>query len=375
MKTPSKLRSVAMTLILPVFVLVVAPIGHAGPPSFLKLFGKRTVASDPQGDYRLTEIEGPWLILAATFTGEMGRTHAQELVLEFRSQYNLPAFVYEETFDFTGPLEQPTTTGRQLRYANATRYAAFAVLVGEFDSYNHPDIEKTLRSVKTMRPKVFSEVTPEDEVGAMSTIRRIRSDLLGSKSNSAAGPMYNAYLTRNPLLPETFTQAPEVDSFVSSLNKNVEYSLLDCEARYTVVVRTFEGLSTTMIGGKTKNELNPDKDRLDASMAMANKMVIALRKKGVEAYEFHDRTRSIVTVGSFDSLGTNSRNGFQYAPEIQKVMQDYAANEQVGRDPNGNYVRYVNNIEKIPFDVRPYPIAVPRITKRSLYSGALGLNP
>lgn len=368
-------RAISMTLLLALSTLIAASPSIAGPPSFLKLFGKRSVASDPNGDYTLTEIEGPWLILAATFTGEMGQVRAQELALEFRSQHNLPAFIYEETFDFTGPLDQPTTTGRQLRYANATRYAAYAVLVGEFDSYNHPDIEKTLRTVKTIRPKVFSEVTPEDEVGAMSSIRRIRSDLLGAKNNSTAGPMYNAYLTRNPLLPETFTQAPEVDSFVSSLNKNVEYSLLDCEARYTVVVRTFEGLSTTMIGGKTKNELNPDKDRLDAGMAMANKMVTALRKKGVEAYEFHDRTRSLVTIGSFDSLGTNSRNGFQYTPEIQRVIQEYSANEQVGKDPNGNYVRYVNNIDKIPFDVRPYPIAVPRPTKRSLYSGALGLNP
>jgi len=184
--------------------------------------------------------------------------------------------------------------------------------------------------------------------------------------------MYHAFVTRNPLLPETFTQAPEIDSFVHSLNRNVEHSLLECPGRYTVVVRSFEGLATTMIGGKVKDELTPSKDRLDASMATANRMVAALRKQGVEAYEFHDRTRSIVTIGSFDSLGGNGPTGFQYTPEIQRVMSEYAANEKVGRDPQGNYVRYVNNIDKIPFDVRPFPIAVPRVSKRSLYSGMLG---
>jgi hypothetical protein len=45
---------------------------------------------------------------------------------------------------------------------------------------------------------------------------------------------------------------------------------------------------------------------------------------------------------------------------------------QVGLGPAGNMVSYANNIKKIPYDVSPYPIAIPKITKRSFYQAAIG---
>lgn len=355
-------------------VLQFGAIASADPPGFLKLFGKKTVEADANKDYLLTEVEGPWLIFATTFTGEQAEQKARNLVLELRSQYNVPAFIYNEKFDFSRPVGEPDPAGRVRRYMNGAQFQAYAVLVGEFDSVDHPEVEKTLKTIKTIKPKVFAQVRPEDEVGAMASIRRIQNQILGAAKETEAGPMYHAFVTRNPLLPDTFTQAPEVDSFVNSLNKNVEHSLLDCKGRYTVVVRTFEGLATTMIGGKTKKDLVPSKDRMDENMELANRMVAALRKKGVEAYEFHDRTKSIVTIGSFDELGRNTPNGFQYDSRIQQIMTEYAANERIGTDTEGRVVRYNNAIEGIPYDVRPRPIAVPKVSKRSLYMGALGLN-
>jgi len=46
------------------------------------------------------------------------------------------------------------------------------------------------------------------------------------------------------------------------------------------------------------------KSELEAAAEKAHRLAKALRMKGYDAYEFHDRYASIVTVGSFNSAGT-----------------------------------------------------------------------
>lgn len=355
--------------------LLAASWAEGAGPSFLKLFGIQKVSADPSNDYELTEVEGPWMILAETFSGPEGQKRAHQLVIELRRDYNMPAYVYKEGFDFSRPVGSVGPEQKTLRYANATRYEAYAVLVGEFDSIDHPELKPTLQTLKTIQPGVFKDVTPETEVGPMAAIRKIHQQLTNADKGRKRGPMFNAFVTRNPMLPDNFTQPPQVDSFVRRLNENVEYSLLDCEGKYTVVVRTFEGLATTMIGGKANKELNPSSERLDVSADLANQMVLALREQGVEAYEFHDRSKSIVTVGSFDRLGQSLGGGqFEYDPEIRRVMEEYASGERFERDPRGNMVRVAKHVKNIPFDVNPHPIAVPKASKRSFYSAATQLG-
>ena len=55
-------------------------------------------------------------------------------------------------------------------------------------------------------------------------------------------------------------------------------------------------------------------------------MASELRSQGVEAYQFHDRYRSLVTIGSFEQLGRELPDGrFEYTPEIRAVMKKYSA--------------------------------------------------
>jgi hypothetical protein len=355
--------------------MAISPIAFADGPSFLRLFGKQKVEANPNNEYTLTEVEGPWLIYARTFSGEDGKQQAHRLVLELRKNYNLKAYVYKEAFDFSQPFADIGPNHRPLKYANSTRYDAYAVLVGEFDSVDHPDVKNTLATLKKIQPTSLDNASLESEAMPISSVKRIQEQLKKNGNRTGRGPMSSAFVTRNPMLPENFTQPPEVDSFVRSLNDKVEHSLLTCPGKFTVVVRTFEGLSATSISGYVKKDFTPSPDRLDLSANTANKMVKALRAKGVEAYEFHDRTKSIVTIGSFDSLGQVGPNGFEYDPAIQRVMTEFRATERVGTDAKtGQLVRYSNAVDKIPFDVEPRPIAVPRATKRSFYSAALGRN-
>ena len=59
------------------------------------------------------------------------------------------------------------------------------------------------------------------------------------------------------------------------------------------------------------------------------RLTVALRTRGVEAYEFHDRHESIVTVGSFDSVGQPRVDGkTEINPAVHQVMAMYGATRQ-----------------------------------------------
>ena len=356
-----------------VFSLCFTGLSYADGPSLLRMF-QRTPKADGQTRHVLSEEDGPWLILASTFVGNDSKRRAEQLAAEIRSEFRLPAFIYKEKFDFTQSPGLAATGRKRLRYANEYQYEAYAVLVGEYDTFDHPSVDRDLKKLKSANLKVFRQPDIASETDAktpVTTVKAIHKFLTerGSKDKKR-GPMSNAFVTRNPMLPEEFFAAPQVDSFVQQLNEGNEFSLLKCKGRYTVVVRTFEGLGT-FVDGKKDKEFVPSIERLDKFAVAANKMVKELRKKGEEAYEFHDRHRSLVTVGSFDHLGREMPGGgFEYSPEIREVMKKYSAfNNQHARSINGSQAVAAHHIAMIPFDVQPKPIAIPKKSKRGLVVG------
>ena len=359
--------------------LLVATCGvaSADPPSLLRIFGRGGKAK-PMGSktYALSVEDGPWLILAATFVGENAQQRAEKLADEIRTDFGLPAYTYNERFDFTGRLNANERSARRVvRYANQYHYEAYAVLVGEYDSVEHRSLEKDLERIRTANPTVFrdpGEVAEEKQSKTpVGMVQALKNNLMKRKEK---GPMAGAFVTRNPLLPKEYFSAPQVDSFVYELNSDrfKKFNLLQCRGKYTVVVRTFEGLET-VVDGRNDKKFIPNMHRLDKFAAQAEKMVSELRKQGVEAYQFHDRFKSIVTVGSFEELGREYPDGrFEYATDVRKVMDEYRAfNSRVAKSIPGQGVA-ANHIASIPFDVQPTPIAVPKPSKRSLYSAALG---
>ena len=376
-----------------VLVVATTAVASADKPAFLKMF-KRTSATeaDPSKTYELSKEDGPWLILASTFVGQGAKERAEKLALEIRREMNLPAFIYQENFDFTGTIGQDPRTHRRTKYANQYRYDAYAVLVGEYDSTEHPDIESDLKRVRTATPAVFrdpnSVAAETDRSNPVTTLKSITTNIFSARKDKPSGPMGQAFVTRNPLLPEDFFQAPKVDSFVHEMNDGLQYSLLDCDGKYTVVVKTFEALGA-IVDGKANKRFSPSEKRLNQYLLDTEKMTVALRKQGVEAYQFHDRYRSLVTVGSFDSLGRALPDGkFEYSPEILRVIQEFSAlnvrPELARQVPRGrgigangiaaNGVVGKNKVIAIPFDVEPTPIAVPKPSKRSLYSSKIGIR-
>ncbi len=340
-------------------------------PGFLKIF-KPAPTVGAAGSAMLSEEDGPWMILWHTFVGEDSKSRAERLTAEIRRELRMPAYIYNEKFDFTG---NPGVGSTRLRYANQYEYEAYAVLVGEYDSVRHPNINRDLKKLKTATLPVFEDADISQETDLRSpitTVKAVHQKLLEKVSGGKKKtPMSNAFVTRNPMLPDEYFDAPDLDSFVQQLNEDKKFSLLECEGKYTVVVRTFEGFGT-IVDGRKEKKFVPSMKRLDRFAEDAGKMVTELRKQGEEAYQFHDRYRSLVTIGSFDTLGRQLPGGrFEYAPEIRRVMQKYSAlnsrNAQAGNSQTGFAA---NHVAMIPFDVQPKPISVPKLSKRSLYSAA-----
>ena len=198
-------------------------VAKADTPSLLKMFKRApAVEADASKTYELSEEDGPWLILATNFVGAGSKERAERLALEIRDELNLPAYIYKEKFDFTGTIGRDATTSRAVRYANRYRYDAYAVLVGEYDSVSHPSVERDLKKIRTAKPKVY-ENTDDMEAetnrsNPVTTVKAITHRLLTAGASKSRGPMGNAFVTRNPMLPEQYFAAPQVDSFVHQLN-------------------------------------------------------------------------------------------------------------------------------------------------------------
>lgn len=354
------------------FLATVGSTARAEPRWALIPF--KRIESQPDKPYLLTEERGPWLILAASFAGKGAEKQAHELVLELRQRHGLPAYVHKQTYDYTQPvlgLALDRYGERQkMRYANhATRYDAYAVVIGDYTSIDDPALAKALQKVKYARPDCLDISKRKQSTQRFIGLRELYKRVNGDPEKRNKGPMGNAFATRNPLLPDEYFSPVGLDDFVLSLNRNIEHSLLNNSGRYTVKIASFQGKETTNAREiEVLENSGALTDKLELAADRAHRLTTALRKQGVEAYEFHDRYESIVTVGSFDNEGTELPDGrVEINPGIFRVMEKYRAKPQQlpGRNEVGLVPQRVNGI---PLDIQPLPMRVPRQSIGSAYA-------
>jgi hypothetical protein len=167
-------------------------------------------------------------------------------------------------------------------------------------------------------------------------------------------------------LPEEYFVAGGLDQFVVDMNKDLELSLLKCKKPYTVRVATFRGQGTMNLKEMAAMEVSSD---LDKAAEKAHKLAVALRKERVEAYEFHDRHESIVTIGGFDSVGQPLADGrTELHPGILQIMQTYGADRTPLPGMAGQLGLRPKTLNGISFDAQPLPVEVPRLSLGAAYS-------
>jgi hypothetical protein len=252
-----------------------------------------------------------------------------------------------------------------------------------------------------VRPRCL-QVEAEQTSQSLAAVRELyRSVLPDTSAKRQKGPLGHAFITTNPLLPREYFAPKGVDRLVEQMNAEVQYSLLDCPAAYTLRVATFRGFGVV---DPRKIEQIEDGKRMQSRLAeaaeKAHQLTLALRRLGYEAYEFHDRDQSIVTVGSFPSFGQQLPDGSKLlAPAVQAMYATFAAGSGPQTAQQAAYLRQFGaryaqsslqpktpanlpgankglwkgelaGAELIPFDVAPEVIETPRRALSADYTRA-----
>lgn len=244
--------------------------------------------------YRLTKQHGPWMIMVASLAeppperrveGMSPKEAADELVYELRRK-RIPAYTYsqKEEIERIGTVDR---LGRQRQRAYLARHDGICVIAGNYKSVDDTTAQRTLAFIKQYEPKSWEK----------SGIYK--------ETPGRPGPLSGAFLTMNPLLTPEEVARREQDPLLLRLNSGKEYSLLSNKGQYTLAVASFQGKSVT--GINTSKFQNTEKEfqvgsKLDEAAVDAWQLTKALREMhNEEAYVYHDRHRSVVTVGSFNS--------------------------------------------------------------------------
>jgi hypothetical protein len=186
--------------------------------------------------------------------------------------------------------------------------------------------------------------------------------------------MGSAFVLPNPVLPDEYFAASPIDTTILKLNKGIDNSLLDCPGNFSVRVATFRGDSTIQLNeieeeeNKFKQMLRIGKPIAQTKLAEASikchTLCTELRKLGVEAYEFHDRSESYVCVGSYDWISKEDGTGGKiFNPEIEKTILLFKGSiENLSGKSESFSAKSLPHLvsQGIAFDVQPVPVAVPR---------------
>ena len=359
-------------LLLPLLILVVCSMAvtstlAAGP---LDLLTFNRIEADPEKSYRLSEEHGPWMIMACSFSGEQAEEQARGLVYELRSRYKLPAYTYLKEFDFTegtvGRGVDPYGVPLKMRNKRGDGTVECAVLVGDYPAVDDKKAQTTLKRLKYYDPECLRLDENRPTYRSLAGLREFYKSKLGSgNEKKERGPMGHAFIIPNPLLPKDYFVSSGVDQFTVHINKDNKFSLLECPGKYTVQVAHFTG-NVTINQKEIQAIENGNKkvtDRLDKAGENAEKLCLALREKGYEAYLLHERYASIVTVGSFNSVGTPRRDGrIEMSPEILAIIERFKATKAPEVLSNGRNPLSLapKSLVGIPFDLQPIVVHAPK---------------
>lgn len=333
----------------------------AAPP-WSRLIPFKTVEADVNQEYLLSDTNGPWMIMATSFSGPGAAQDAKNLVMELRKDYNMEAYVYEQSYDFTQKVQglgfNQYGERKTMRYADEGKYTSVAVLVGNFETVDDGGLQKTLEKLKDAKPKCMTSETQTTQNDAIKYLRRKIREAVSDEEKKEKGPMGHAFVSRNPLLPDEYFAPKGIDPLVLKMNEGAPNSLLECEGKYSVRVATFTG--ATEVDAKKIAEIESKNivsgSRLAVAAEKAERLTAKLRKQGIPAYVFHDRSESMVTVGSFDSVGTERPDGkVEINPQINRIINDFRATPEPG---TVNFKP--KTIDGVPFDVQPVPVTVPK---------------
>lgn len=296
-------------------VVAVACLANAAPSSAIEnVRGK---------EYHLTQKHGPWMIMVTSFSnvrdeamkkdGLTAEQAAAELVFELRAE-GIPAYTYSQDAK-KGEINTQDRLGRSDRRIYAAQRDMVCVLAGNYESIEDKVGKKTLEFVKRFTPKFLKDA----KNGAI-----VRAD---------KGPLSGAFMTINPMVDPKDVVQRTIDKETKALNSGINNPLIKNPHKYTVQVASFVGKSAAVSAASESNYRGREgafeskiAGQWGFNLARAGEDAGQLtdylrhRYKGQstapvdEAYVYHDKFQSIVTIGGFDSPDD---------PQIKTIMAFY----------------------------------------------------
>ena len=258
--------------------------------------------------YTLGPNHGPWMVMVAALRDvpENRRTQvgltaweaADELVYELRVK-GIPAYTFLQDMQVGELKEFSANAGGRDTRKYIARHEAIAVLAGNFPSPDEKQAKIILNYLKNGFEPAF--------------LKKENSGAILPRTPGRPHPLSRAHMTTNPLMPDSEVKRKTFDPVVRKLNSGEEYSLLKNKGKYTLRIATFRGNSIVQVGDRVSAKASYHFDEffganLDESGTKAWELTQALRSasklgygQDFEAYVFHDRFKSYVTIGSFDS--------------------------------------------------------------------------
>lgn len=359
----SRLRVLVMSFVAVVLLAAIPNVSFGVEPG-----GK--IEADPNKRYRLTKRHGPWMIMVATMRDIPGREDqglsaqqaADEMVLALR-KVGIPAYTFSQDQVVDQVELTSRRSGEEMSRSYIAQQGSVVVVAGNYASSSNETAQKTLSWVK----KSFSE-----RIGGLLTDPRAGAVYRATPGRPS--PFSRAFLMPNPMLNPKDLVGPTRDPLLVNLNSDMEHTLLKCPKKYSLVIATFRGKTAMHLNKsvleKTLNKLDKKLGTtLDDAGMNAWRMTEALRTakslgydRDYEAYVYHDRYQSIVTVGAFDSPKDP-----RIAMYVRKFRSKTRAHPQTGVPVQTAEVLTVPRYPKgLPdhswiFDPKPELIEVPRI--------------
>ncbi|MEX0978863.1 MAG: hypothetical protein WDZ48_08435, partial [Pirellulales bacterium] len=165
-------------LVLAALVALAAPRSLCAAPPWNKLVLFKHLEADPGETYEVTDSNGPWMIMAATFSGNGADEQARALIHELRKDFKLPAYSYRKKFEYSKPVRgkglTPQGEAPLMRYRLDEDVVEIAVLVGDYSTVDDPQAQKVLQKLKVARPKSL-EVAADKSKQALAGYRKLQT--------------------------------------------------------------------------------------------------------------------------------------------------------------------------------------------------------
>ncbi|MBC7816761.1 MAG: hypothetical protein IAG10_07730 [Planctomycetaceae bacterium] len=244
--------------------------------------------------YELGREHGPWMIMVASLAeappeyridGPNKEQAANDLVYELRKK-GIPAYTYEQKEEIL-PLSTISRGGKSVRREVKSKDHRICVVAGNYQSSEDNLAQKTMNWIKTFNPKELSDHAVFHPTPGRPSV------------------LSGAFLTINPMLSAEEIAQRKIDPLLLQLNAGRKYSLLGNPEKYTLVVASFRG-KAQLISKPSDNDFEIGKS-LDEAGRNAEILCHALRERNLhrgrqyDAYVWHERERSLVCVGGFNS--------------------------------------------------------------------------